>query len=153
MRYFFIKIFWFFVNPIRRFYWFIVRPNTRGVKCIVENNGKFLMVKLNYAHHKWTFPGGGVKRKETFKDAAIREAKEETGINVKDVMFVGYYKTVWEYKNDTVEIYLGHTDDMDIKIDPVEIEEAKWFDIDKLPEFRSGSVDKALKIYDEFRFK
>ena len=39
MKYILIKTFWFFVNPLRRFYWFVCRPKTRGVKCIIENNG------------------------------------------------------------------------------------------------------------------
>lgn len=68
MKYALVKIFWFFVNPIRKLYWFIFRPKTRGVKCIVENKGKFLLVKLNYAHHKWTIPGGGVKKRRIFPE-------------------------------------------------------------------------------------
>ena len=106
MKYLAVKIFWFFVNPIKKFYWFMVRPQTRGVKCLVENNGKLLLVKLNYAHHKWTFPGGGVGKKESFLDAAIRETKEEAGFNVTNLSYVGFYKTNREYKEDNK----GHGD-------------------------------------------
>ena len=153
MKYLAVKIFWFFVNPIKKFYWFMVRPQTRGVKCLVENNGKLLLVKLNYAHHKWTFPGGGVGKKESFLDAAIRETKEEAGFNVTNLSYVGFYKTNREYKEDTVEIYLATTDISEVKVDPIEIEEAKWFERSNFPENRSPAVDKILKIYDEYRSK
>jgi ADP-ribose pyrophosphatase YjhB (NUDIX family) len=151
MKYWAIKTFWFFVNPIKKLYWFLFRPKTRGVKCLVENNGKFLLVKLNYAHHKWTFPGGGVGRKELFLDAAIREVKEETGINVNNLVYVGFYETNREYKKDMVEIYLASSDILDVKIDPIEIEKADWFSRDNLPENRGPAVDKIFKIYDESR--
>lgn len=49
---------------------------------IVVNGDKTLLVK-----HKslgiWIFPGGHVKRGEMPDSAAIREAKEETGLNVR----------------------------------------------------------------------
>ncbi|HEV7424269.1 MAG TPA: NUDIX domain-containing protein [Candidatus Paceibacterota bacterium] len=151
MKYLAIKIFWFTVNPVRKFYWFVFRPHTRGVKCVIENNEKFLFIKLNYAHHKWTIPGGGVKKKESFLDAAIREVKEETGITVNNLVYLGFYKTNREYKEDTVEIYWANSDTIEIKIDPLEIERTEWFKRSELPENHSQSVDKIFKIYDEYK--
>lgn len=153
MKYGFIKIFWFFVSPLRKFYWFIFRPKTRGVKCIIENNEKFLLVKLNYAHRLWTFPGGKVNRKESYMEAGIRETKEETGIIIKDLVYVDFYKANKEYKDDTVEIYYGNSSIIETKIDLIEIEKADWFRRDSLPENRATAVDKIFKIYDEFRLK
>ncbi len=133
-----------------KFYWFVFRPKTRGVKCIIENNGKFLLVKLNYAHHLWTFPGGKVERGESFLEAGIRETKEETGIIVKDLICVGFYKANKEYKDDTVEIYYGNSSMVETKIDPIEIEKVDWFRRDAFPKDRASTVDKIFKIYDEF---
>lgn len=153
MKYLSIKIFWFFVSPLRKIYWFILRPNTRGVKCLVENNGKFLLVKLNYAHKKWTIPGGGVNRKESYLEAASREVKEETGIEVLNPLLIGTYKSTIEHKNDTVEVYLGHSHDMVCKTDPVEIKEAKWFSKNQLPDDHVSSVDRIFKFYEEHKIK
>ncbi|MEI8174640.1 MAG: NUDIX hydrolase [bacterium] len=153
MRYFLVKTFWFFVNPFRKIYLFIVRPNTRGVKCLVENNGKFLFVKLNYAHHKWTIPGGGVGKNESFIDSAIREVKEEAGIDILSPIFIGRYESRKEYKKDVVEVYLGNSDRIDTKVDPIEIEKAEWFTRNNIPENRSSSVDKIFEFYDEYKLK
>jgi len=145
MKYWVIKIFWFFANSIRKIYWFIFRPQTRGAKCLIEFNDKFLLVRLNYAHRNWTLPGGKVNKNESFQDAAIREAKEETGIDVVETVFIG------GYKNNTVEVYLGHSRDMVYKIDPIEIKEAGWFSRNELPNDRVPSIDEVFKFYDEYK--
>lgn len=47
-----------------------------------EDNTQVLMVK-NRESEAWTLPGGTVERLETLEAAMIREAKEETGYDIK----------------------------------------------------------------------
>lgn len=47
-------------------------------------NGEFLAVKGKFSDNRWSLPGGGVKRGETRRQAAIREIKEEVGIDLND---------------------------------------------------------------------
>ncbi len=129
-----IRCFYRVVHPLWRLYWFIFRPNTRGVKCAIDYNGKILFVRLSYAHKGWTLPGGGVKKNESFEDAAKREAKEETGIDLDEILEVGEYKATKEYKNDYVVCFYAKTSNPDFKIDNLEISEAKWSDPNFLPE-------------------
>ncbi len=151
MKYILIKIFWFFGRPVQRLYWFIFRPTLQGVKCIIENNGKFLLVKLNYAHHKWIIPGGGMKKNESSLQAAIREIKEEVGLDVKDLIHIGSYTSNKDYKENIVEIFFANSNIIDTKIDPIEIEKTEWFERSNFPENTGVSMPKILKIYDEYK--
>ncbi len=153
MKYLLFKIFYFFFNPFRKIYFFIIRPHTRGVKCLIENNNKFLLVKLNYAHRKWTIPGGKVEKHESFLHAALREAKEETGMDVQNLVFIGQYTSRKEYKHDTVEVYFGNSDRIKTAFNPIEIEDAQWFPENELPDNRTASVNAIFEFYDQFRLK
>lgn len=56
-----------------------------GVGVIILDCGKLVLVKRGAEPSlgKWSFPGGAVELGETVRDAAVREAKEECGLNVK----------------------------------------------------------------------
>ncbi|UVI33140.1 NUDIX hydrolase [Paenibacillus spongiae] len=47
-----------------------------------ETKSKVLMVK-NVGRDSWSLPGGAVEEMETLEEAAIREAKEETGYDIR----------------------------------------------------------------------
>lgn len=145
-----IKLFWILVNPLRTMYWFAVRPHTTGVKCLIENNGAFLLCRLNYGHRQWTFPGGGVNRKESPEDAAKRESHEEVGIMPEKVTRLGEYMNTHQYKIDTVHVYACHVPTRDFKIDGFEIAEAAWFDAASLPKERRPTVDRLIQMYQDF---
>lgn len=61
---------------------------------IVECRGKILLLKrqLNDSQSgKWCLPGGSVEENETYEDAAKRELKEETGLEVNDLEEIGFH--------------------------------------------------------------
>jgi 8-oxo-dGTP diphosphatase len=65
------------------------RPRV-GSAVLVEHEGKFLLGKRNKknAFGKWIIPGGGVDFGETIQEAAIREIKEETNLDVELTSFI-----------------------------------------------------------------
>jgi len=54
---------------------------------VIRRRGRILLLKRH--NGIWEFPGGGVEFGEHPKDAAIREAKEETGLSAKDAKPIG----------------------------------------------------------------
>ena len=56
-------------------------------------DGEIVLVKRGVEPYKgrWAIPGGGVEIGETVEQAAVREAKEETGLDIKLTGLVGVY--------------------------------------------------------------
>ncbi|MCK4453977.1 NUDIX hydrolase [Candidatus Parcubacteria bacterium] len=58
-----------------------------AVTCLIENNGRFLLIKRSskedYYGGKWVFPGGKVEREEDVIQTLLREIKEETGLETQ----------------------------------------------------------------------
>ena len=58
--------------------------------CIFNHKGEVLLHRRGDTD-KWGFPGGAIELGETPQMAAIREAKEETGLDVKVGRIIGVY--------------------------------------------------------------
>ena len=54
----------------------------RAVVILIENDRVALIERNREGHHYFTFPGGGVDEGETPEQTAVREAKEELGLDV-----------------------------------------------------------------------
>ena len=56
-----------------------------GVGVVIVECGRLVLVRRGAepALGKWSFPGGAVELGETVRDAAIRETKEECGLDVE----------------------------------------------------------------------
>ena len=61
------------------------------VDIIIRTGVKIVLVKRRNPPYGWALPGGFVDYGESFEDAAVREAKEETGIDVALVALLGVY--------------------------------------------------------------
>lgn len=63
------------------------------VDIIIKKDDGYVFVKRSKEPFKdyWALPGGIVEYGETVEEAALREAKEETGLNVKLERLIGVY--------------------------------------------------------------
>lgn len=63
------------------------------VGCLLKKDNKYLLVQENQSSARglWNLPAGHVDKNEELKAAAIRETKEETGLEVRLIKQVGLY--------------------------------------------------------------
>ena len=67
---------WTAYRTLRELHWRLVGPTTLGSRCLLLRGNEILLVRHRYEPW-WYFPGGGLKRGESFAEAAHREVWEE----------------------------------------------------------------------------
>lgn len=67
------------------------------VDAIIETEGGIVLIKRKNPPPGWAIPGGFVDYGETIEDAVIREAKEETGL---DINIIRQFHTYSDPKRD-----------------------------------------------------
>lgn len=136
-----------------RIWWTIRRPRTLGVRAIVlDGADRIALIHHTYRPH-WYLPGGGVHRKEPFDVALARELREEIGLEAFRVeRILGVYRNRHEFKDDHVVIFVVRTIEPEVTIraaDTFEIEQARWFPIDALPDDISAASARRIEEYRE----
>lgn len=118
---------------VRRLYWRIVRPTTRGARAIiVSSTGEVLLLRHRYGNG-WVLPGGKSRKGETYEKTIYRELAEEIGIaDVSGARRLGEYKNEYEYKKDTIQVFVIDSYLQKPKTH-FEIEESRFFDPRALP--------------------
>lgn len=117
---------------------------------LVEEN-KVLLAKRNENPQigKWDAIGGFLNYGEHPKDGTIREVKEETNLEVRDLEILGIYMDKYEFKGETLPtlntIYIGKIAGGKLAVMD-DVAEVKWFDIQRpIPNIAFPAVKQALK--------
>jgi ADP-ribose pyrophosphatase len=131
-----------------------------GVGCgalIINNKDEVLLLKRTSKTRNsagfWAKPGGTVEFGEKVEDAVVREIKEELGVDIKIIKFLGFtdgYKKIegqhWIAFNYLAQIIKGEVKNLE----PEKHEEVKWFSVRHLPgntvQNTTESVSEYLKL-------
>lgn len=119
---------------------------------IMNSNGEFLIQKRSAARkshpNKWAFTGGAVDTNETSYDGAIREVKEELGLELEfdNVEFLLGFKR----ERDFVDVWLAKIDVPieNIKLQEEEVSESKWVTLEELDNIiKNNEFVPAINLY------
>jgi len=89
----------------------LLRLRTTGVKVMLFNDAdELLLIRNAYGDcGQYLLPGGGVSRDESPAAAAIREVREEIGIELDRVEPVWTFESNAEGKRDTIHLFKAKT--------------------------------------------
>lgn len=133
------------VKARRRVVRTIAPAYTVGSICVIERaEGAMLLVRHSY-RNSWGLPGGLLKRGETPEDAARREVREESTL---DVELLGDPAVVVDHQAQRVDVIFRARPAEGVDADAAapaspEIVEVRWFPSDDLPDLQheaSGAV-------------
>jgi ADP-ribose pyrophosphatase YjhB (NUDIX family) len=117
-----------------RVYWFLRRPGTSGVKCVLTDGDRILLVRHSYGPRGWDLPGGSMRQGEAPEDAARREMNEELGIAIHDFMSLGQILVHSDHRDDHVHCFRAELHSPRLTLDRGELVAADWFARGDLPD-------------------
>ena len=99
--------------------------------CIIFDNNKVLIIKQTKGH--WGFPKGHIEENETEEETAVREVKEETGIDVEILSGQRYSEEYITDKGNQKEVVYFIAKKIDGKEKPQdgEVTEIEWLNFEE----------------------
>lgn len=118
-----------------------------GVGALIADSGRIVLVRRGSLPSlgEWSIPGGLVKVGETLKDAVIREAFEETGLQVEPYDLVELLERIFHDQDGRVKYHYVLADYLcravgGELIAGSDVTDAAWVDREQLPELGLAPV-------------
>lgn len=106
---------------------------TPAVLLLIEDeNRRTLLAQKDGWGARYSVIAGFVEPSESLEQCCIREALEEVGVQVTDVRYVG--SQPWPFPHQLMVAFRARWVSGEIKLDPDELADARWFGVDELPE-------------------
>ncbi len=118
-----------------RVWWFVARPHVTGVKVVLRDGERVLLVRHAYGDRAaWELPGGHGRRGEPPEATARREAHEELGVDVAAWRRRGSFRARTDRKREVVHVLEAPWPPaVAPRPAPWELEEVRWATLDDPP--------------------
>lgn len=100
---------------------------------VLDDDGRILLTRRE-DFEVWCVPGGAVDDGESLAEAAVREVREETGLEVALSRLVGLYSRPRFGGYHTFALFAAGVAGGSLRLQPQEVLEAQWFGADELPD-------------------
>ena len=115
-----------------------------AVNVAIIQNGKILLTKRE-DFETWILPSGGVEDGESLAQAAVRETKEETGLDVELTRLVGVYSRLSNMSPGYMVLFAAKPIGGEIKCQEGETIAVEWFGFDEIPSPLSLGHQRRIK--------
>lgn len=111
----------------------LIFPRISPAIIVLVSKGNTVLLARHAARNQDTYAclAGFLEHGETLEQCVAREVREETGIEIKNIRYVGSQS--WPFPDQFMLAFRAEWASGEINVDPKEIAEAKWFDRDNLP--------------------
>ena len=109
-------------------------PHIHPCAIVLVKRGSELLLtrKAEWTPGRYGLVAGFLDFGESLEECAIREVKEETGIDICNVRYVGSQN--WPFPAQLMAGFVADYAGGEIRVDPRELEDARWFGPDDLPQ-------------------
>lgn len=136
---------------VRRLYRLTFRPVTVGVRAMIVHGDQLLLVR-QHGRSAWEMPGGAAGRRESLREAAVREAREETGVEVVAERLLGIYSAMIDGMTNHIAVYVCRPARDSRELPPlplnIEIAEARYWPLDALPPVTDRNIRRRIAEYE-----
>ncbi len=115
-----------------------------AVNVAVIHENKILLTQRD-DFETWILPSGGVEDGESIAQAAIRETKEETGLDVELIKLVGIYSRLSNMVPVHVILFEAKPIGGEIKCQEGETISVEWFSFDEIPSPLSAGQKRRIE--------
>lgn len=99
---------------------------------LVRRDDELLLVRnAQWPAGRYSLAAGFLNVGESLEDCAAREVREETGIEISNIRYVGSQS--WPFPSQIMAGFVASYSSGDLIVDHDELEDARWFPISRLP--------------------
>ena len=128
------------------------KPIRKAVRCYLIKDNEVVVIKYKKGNKKegyYDIPGGKIEEGESPKQTAIREMKEETGIEIQNLKYKGIMTIEYPDRMFIFDTFISK----EYEGEPQEFEEntSEWIDIDEL--LKIEKILSNIILLDKFLIK